>query len=813
MTESSRPRSYRVNTNGVPNDLGDERTITVSYRTLREQISAQQKASPEFEQLEPIKSDRKNLVGDGLVPRVEHLLPPRHRRQGLSWKMKATASAIALATVPVLALGATASYFVNQAITQQASVAKLAGIPKVAENTYLTFLLQRQLQMSLAIGTGATAVLASAIAVLLVNRAIRPVLSAAETAAVTAKRLRQQGEEEGTDFVEGDESAALEPNLNLIVYQLSDLLEQQKAEAELAQLLTDITLRLRESLNVEEVLTKAVKEAQNALKTDRVLIYRFEPDGSGTVVAESVNPGFPQILGVQIMDPCFKARHIDQYRNGRVRAIDNIYKARITDCYLEMLGRFSVKANLVAPVLKGDQLLGLLITHQCASPRAWQQSEINFFSRLAIQVGFAIDHASFLEQIEQERQELQGVLRPRNHAIAATSYGVCIADARVPDYPIIYCNPAFEKMTGYSQAELLGRNCRFLQGPDTDPAAIAEIRIALREQRECRVVLKNYRKDGSPFWNELTVSPVRDESGQITHFIGLQTDISSLRQIVLQVQAAVQAVTQTAQGNEAAIETLSAKASLQAGEVATALDAIGAIADSLQKVAASASVAKLNVQQAHQNVQAGDEAMSQTVAGIADIQATLVETTKKVKRLDEVSQKISSMVNPINSFAQQTNVLAMNVAVEAGRVGEDKKTRELMKVAEAVRSLAQQSATATAEIEQLVAEIQTATNEAFAAMKTEAEHLSAGTQLVEETRLQLGQIVAVSAQTSTLVEEIAQTAAADAQTAASMSQTMEKVAAIADHTSEQSAAVASSFVYLLELAQELQTSAAQFKVD
>jgi two-component system NtrC family sensor kinase len=115
-------------------------------------------------------------------------------------------------------------------------------------------------------------------------------------------------------------------------------------------------------------------------------------------------------------------------------------------------------------------------------------------------------------------------------AMAASSTGIVIADATKPHRPLIYCNPAFERITGYTRDEAIGRNCRFLQGDDTDPAAIEKIRQALRNESECHVILKNYRKDGTPFWNELTLSPVRDSQGQLTHFIGVQNDITERKQ-------------------------------------------------------------------------------------------------------------------------------------------------------------------------------------------------------------------------------------------------------------------------------------------
>lgn len=113
-----------------------------------------------------------------------------------------------------------------------------------------------------------------------------------------------------------------------------------------------------------------------------------------------------------------------------------------------------------------------------------------------------------------------------DQAIASSSVGVVIADVNQPNQPLIYCNPAFESITGYSREEVIGYNCKFLQGEDTDPKSVEIIRQAIRSQTGCCVVLKNYRKDGSPFWNELTISPVFNDQDQLTHFIGVQSDIT-----------------------------------------------------------------------------------------------------------------------------------------------------------------------------------------------------------------------------------------------------------------------------------------------
>lgn len=104
--------------------------------------------------------------------------------------------------------------------------------------------------------------------------------------------------------------------------------------------------------------------------------------------------------------------------------------------------------------------------------------------------------------------------------------GVQITDATHPDNPITYVNQAFELITGYSKAEVLGKNSRFLQGPDTDPDSLTQLRNAIAEHRSCTVTLKNYRKDGTAFWNDLTVSPVKDSAGKTISYVGIQQNVS-----------------------------------------------------------------------------------------------------------------------------------------------------------------------------------------------------------------------------------------------------------------------------------------------
>jgi len=126
-----------------------------------------------------------------------------------------------------------------------------------------------------------------------------------------------------------------------------------------------------------------------------------------------------------------------------------------------------------------------------------------------------------------ERVQAQKQLRLFKRAVDATSNGVIISDILQADMPIIYVNSAFEKLTGYSSTEVVGRNCRFLQGQERDLLAAKQIRDAISQRREFSVVLRNFRKDNSAFWNKLFLAPVPDDYGAITHYIGIQADITA----------------------------------------------------------------------------------------------------------------------------------------------------------------------------------------------------------------------------------------------------------------------------------------------
>ncbi|MBL8134641.1 MAG: PAS domain-containing protein [Anaerolineae bacterium] len=123
-------------------------------------------------------------------------------------------------------------------------------------------------------------------------------------------------------------------------------------------------------------------------------------------------------------------------------------------------------------------------------------------------------------------QRVRAELQLHDRAMSASSCGITIADAVDPELPLIYINEGFTRITGYSPTDTLGRNCRFLQREDRDQENLPLLRSALRGAQDCTIVLRNYRKDGTPFWNELFTSPVFDDQGRLTHFVGIQTDVT-----------------------------------------------------------------------------------------------------------------------------------------------------------------------------------------------------------------------------------------------------------------------------------------------
>ncbi|MFC6732522.1 MULTISPECIES: bacterio-opsin activator domain-containing protein [unclassified Haladaptatus] len=170
--------------------------------------------------------------------------------------------------------------------------------------------------------------------------------------------------------------------------------------------------------------------------------------------------------------------------------------------------------------------------------------------------------ADVLAAVRAHRSRLEtpvDELRLKQRAMNEAPVGIAISDATQPDNPLTYVNDSFVEMTGYTETEIIGRNCRFLQGEDSDPAAVTAMRQAIAAEEEVAVVVKNYRKDGEMFWNRVNIAPIRDADGEVRHFVGFQNDVTARKEAELalaeereqlaylldRIQGLIQDVTQT----------------------------------------------------------------------------------------------------------------------------------------------------------------------------------------------------------------------------------------------------------------------------
>jgi methyl-accepting chemotaxis protein PixJ len=466
---------------------------------------------------------------------------------------------------------------------------------------------QTQLFWLTALGTIVAALAAAAIAYILAKKATQPILNA--TNAVVG--LGKGDFSTRLEVNRQDELGVLGANINHMAEELQTLLRKQELDTERAKHLAEITLRMRRSLKSDEIFQTGVREIRQALQVDRVVIYKFNQETwEGTVVAESLTASVPKMMGVEIYDPCFREKYLDSYRNGRIRVINNIYddpNFANANCYVKMLEKFEVKANLIAPIVKQGNLIGLIIAHHCHSPHTWLKNEIELFQQLAIQIGYALEQAMLMEELDQGRQ---------------------VAELSTKD-------ERYQKEALQTQLlELL---------TEVEGAASGDLTVRA----------------------DVTAG----EIGTVADFFN--SIVESLRDIVTQVKETATKVNSAITTNSGEINHLAEESLNQAVEINHTLDAVDSMTISMQSVAKNAQQAAEVANAARTTANKSGHAMDLTVQNILNLRETVGETAKKVKRLGESTQQISHVVALINQISMQTNLLAINAGIEAARAGEE----------------------------------------------------------------------------------------------------------------------------------------------
>ncbi|MBF2063226.1 MAG: GAF domain-containing protein [Calothrix sp. C42_A2020_038] len=191
---------------------------------------------------------------------------------------------------------------------------------------------------------------------------------------------------------------------------LKQEIERANFQVEQQKTLFHVITRLREPIDLETIFQSTATEVRKLLQADRVGMFRFDPDSGwddGEFVSEDVDPAFTSAIARKVHDHCFGEQFAIHYQYGRVQAVADIYNHGLSDCHIEILSQFQVKANLVVPLLLGSNLWGLLCIHQCRNSREWHSTEIEFVRQIAEHLGVALQHAELMAELRAEIQERQ----------------------------------------------------------------------------------------------------------------------------------------------------------------------------------------------------------------------------------------------------------------------------------------------------------------------------------------------------------------------------------------------------------------------
>jgi two-component system, OmpR family, sensor histidine kinase VicK len=336
------------------------------------------------------------------------------------------------------------------------------------------------------------------------------------------------------------------------------------------ELFSEVTLKIRQSLQLKEILRATVTEVQRILQADRVLIYQVLPDGTGKAISEAVLPNYPAILDREFPEEVFPQDYQQLYTQGRVRAIADVHdpKAELADCLIEFVDQFAIKSKLIVPILQnlnshqnGDrpgeghnqnQLWGLLIAHHCDRPRQWLESELELMQHLADQISIALAQAELLEHLEEivevrtselkdanhnlqqeinDRMQAEAALRRSEEQLRLITNTLPVLIAYVDDCQN-YCfnNKVYEDWLGKSPTDIHGQHLQSVWGEETYQRMQNYVQVALSGRivtYENEIVLG----DGNSRSVNVTYIPHIDEQKNVKGFFSLASDISDRKAI------------------------------------------------------------------------------------------------------------------------------------------------------------------------------------------------------------------------------------------------------------------------------------------
>ncbi len=289
-----------------------------------------------------------------------------------------------------------------------APLSKMANLPDLKWDAIididkdLVFKPERDLALLIVLGSLSAAVAVAVLAARLTNRATQPILEAAQT----VEKIGQGDFSNQIDVTGTDELAVLGGNINLMAGQIQSFLTQQEESARKNQRLAEVA-QAKETQALVAPLNSLLEEVRKALNAERAVIYRFYPDWSGHIAGEAVLPNLPLALADKIEDPCIPLALREAYKQGRVVPTNDVFNAGFHPEHLDLMKRLQIKANLVVPIVQGDELLGLLVVHHCTHIHDWHQAEIDVMQEFAAEFAPSLGGLALIERKQAEAEQSQ----------------------------------------------------------------------------------------------------------------------------------------------------------------------------------------------------------------------------------------------------------------------------------------------------------------------------------------------------------------------------------------------------------------------
>ena len=296
--------------------------------------------------------------------------------------------------------------------------------------------------------------------------------------------------------------------------ELDTRARQQQAMATLSKMALD-------RAPLQQLTQTAVELVANTLKVPVVGIFE-RADGPESLQLAAGVGWRPTAIGDQSWLQSFVGQAM---ASPEPVVVDNLYtqtRLRSLQASAAPAAMSAVAANIATHQGRSGALVAL-----ATEPRAFGQAQVSFVQAISFVLASALD-----------QHKAEETLRLRDRALGAINQGILITDSGHLGDPIIYVNPAFERITGYDADEVVGRNFRFLQGPNSDRQTAHEMRSAMEQHRNFAGMILNYRKDGSEFWNEVTLAPVADDHREVTHFVGTHADVTKRVELEAQLRQA-----------------------------------------------------------------------------------------------------------------------------------------------------------------------------------------------------------------------------------------------------------------------------------